>query len=321
MHRTPSSVRVFAKSLHVLAAGWIVAVGWLWLAGVRQSLARHGAWPDEDALSILAAGGLPALALAATARWLGRVPAGSERARGSAGMAPRLLVVSRAHRDAGGHRMADDSGRVVTNGVGAAGLVFEEWVAALERRHLADLTFAEVSRALRALSATYVERRGAAEGAALSGAGKRAAFAMFYGPLHFLLVREVVRALEARSLRAPASDHRGPRLWHGRGRRGVGERAGGHRPLVHGIDRSAWALAEAEHTWRAFGIPAGPAVRISRGGVAGRSRYARCRIRGQRAQTRLAHRFSNGFSRRTGVGAGGKPRSGGHGAPEAKPPY
>lgn len=81
MHRTPSSVRVFAKSLHVLAAGWIVAVGWLWLAGVRQSLARHGAWPDEDALSILAAGGLPALALAATARWLGRAyrPAANAR--------------------------------------------------------------------------------------------------------------------------------------------------------------------------------------------------------------------------------------------------
>ena len=28
------------------------------------------------------------------------------------------------------------------------------------------------------------------------------------------------------------------------------------KPVVHGIDVSAWALAEAEHTWRAFGIPA-----------------------------------------------------------------
>ena len=35
----------------------------------------------------------------------------------------------------------------------------EDWLAALEKRHLSDLTFAEVSRALRALSSTYVERR------------------------------------------------------------------------------------------------------------------------------------------------------------------
>src|SRR6267143_3876351 len=73
---------------------------------------------------------------------------------------------------------------------------FDVWLLRLEARHLADLTFSEVSRALRALSSTYVERRGRlVEGAALSGAGKRAAFALFYGPIHFLLVREIVRAL------------------------------------------------------------------------------------------------------------------------------
>ena len=69
------------------------------------------------------------------------------------------------------------------------------WLAALEARHLRDLTFAEVRRALQALSATYVQQRGRLPGgAALEGAGKRAAFALFYGPLHFLAVREVVRA-------------------------------------------------------------------------------------------------------------------------------
>ena len=69
----------------------------------------------------------------------------------------------------------------------------ERWLTALEARHFSDLTFQEVSRSLRALSATYVERRGRIrEGAALSGAGKRAAFALFYGPLHYLLVREIV---------------------------------------------------------------------------------------------------------------------------------
>src|ERR1700752_3837937 len=73
------------------------------------------------------------------------------------------------------------------------------WIAALEARQLADLTFQEVSRSLRALSSTYVERRTKLkEGAGLSGAGKRAAFALFYGPLHFLVVHHVVSALGAR---------------------------------------------------------------------------------------------------------------------------
>ncbi|HMC56134.1 MAG TPA: hypothetical protein VKH19_13220, partial [Gemmatimonadaceae bacterium] len=67
--------------------------------------------------------------------------------------------------------------------------LFIRWIAALEARHLAALTFSQVSRALRALSSTYVERRQKlAGGAALSGAGKRAAFALFYGPLHHMLV-------------------------------------------------------------------------------------------------------------------------------------
>jgi len=66
---------------------------------------------------------------------------------------------------------------------------FDDWLAALEARHLAELTFPEMSRALKALSSTYVERRQKiSEGAALAGRGKRAAFALFYGPLHHLLV-------------------------------------------------------------------------------------------------------------------------------------
>jgi len=74
----------------------------------------------------------------------------------------------------------------------------EAWYAALEARHLMSLTFPEVRRALQALSSLYVERRDRlVAGRALEGAGKRAAFAMFYGPLHFLIVREIVRALQA----------------------------------------------------------------------------------------------------------------------------
>ena len=79
--------------------------------------------------------------------------------------------------------------------------VFQEWLTALERRHLADLRVPEVTRALRALSSAYVERRRQTTSAggrhvhgALDSAGKRAAFALFYAPLHFIAVSEVVRA-------------------------------------------------------------------------------------------------------------------------------
>src|SRR6266566_8723000 len=56
---------------------------------------------------------------------------------------------------------------------------FVQWLEALERRHLTNLNFSEVRRAVQALSSLYVERRDRIEtGSALNGAGKRAAFAM-----------------------------------------------------------------------------------------------------------------------------------------------
>src|SRR3954447_20830852 len=82
---------------------------------------------------------------------------------------------------------------------------FDTWLSSLEDRHLGDLTFPEVSRSLRALSATYVERRQKlAEGAALAGRGKRAAFALFYGPLHHLLVSHIVQQLPGALDEVPA---------------------------------------------------------------------------------------------------------------------
>src|ERR1044071_4719377 len=76
--------------------------------------------------------------------------------------------------------------------------VVEAWLAALEGRHLADLRVPEVTRALRALSSAYVERRQkVSAGATLDSAGKRAAFALFYAPIHYLATRYVVEALAA----------------------------------------------------------------------------------------------------------------------------
>lgn len=131
---------------------------------------------------------------------------------------------------------------------------FDRWVRALEERFLADLRFQEVSGALRALSSTYVERRARLRaGAALGGAGKRAAFALFYGPLHYLLVREIVRALpEATDGPAPLVD-----LGCGTGAAGAAwgsSRAAGSS--VAGIDRHPWAVAEASRTYRDFGLTA-----------------------------------------------------------------
>jgi len=128
------------------------------------------------------------------------------------------------------------------------------WIRALEDKHLADLTFPEVSRALRALSSAYVERRGRLkEGAALSGAGKRAAFALFYAPLHYLLVREIVTKLDV----TPPGIAALVDLGCGTGASGA---AWAHSfpkpPTVVGIDLNSWALAEAARTYRAFGLSA-----------------------------------------------------------------
>src|SRR5947207_15442230 len=63
----------------------------------------------------------------------------------------------------------------------------EQWLAALEERHLANLTRPELTRALRALSSCYVERRDRlAQGAALEGGVNLPAFALFYAPIYFL---------------------------------------------------------------------------------------------------------------------------------------
>ena len=138
----------------------------------------------------------------------------------------------------------------------------ERWLSALEARHCSDLTFSEISRSLRALSATYVERRDRLrEGAALSGAGKRAAFALFYGPLHYLLVREIVHAIpgatgdpERVALRTPLTlvD-----LGCGTGAAGAAwAEACRTTPQVIGVDRHPWTLTEAARTYREFGLRA-----------------------------------------------------------------
>ena len=125
------------------------------------------------------------------------------------------------------------------------------WLASLEERHLADLTFTEVARALRALSSTYVERRERlATKSAFDSAGKRAAYALYYSPLHFLTVQHVVSQLDAgRGLRHVLD------LGCGAGAAGAAwATAQVAAPSLTGVDVHPWALAEAAQTYRAFGL-------------------------------------------------------------------
>jgi len=127
------------------------------------------------------------------------------------------------------------------------------WLEALERRHLADLSLSEVSRALRALSSCYVERREKlVSGGPLSSAGKRAAFALFYGPQHFVILQKIVNAMKE----AGALADRGPGtlidLGCGTGAAGAAWAVSAGIPAIQGFDRNAWAIEEAAWTYRHF---------------------------------------------------------------------
>lgn len=144
---------------------------------------------------------------------------------------------------------------------------FDQWLRGLERRHLADLRIQEVTRALRALSSVYVERRDALRrGAALDTAGKRAAFALFYGPLHYLVAREIVQSVGAVAPGVASV------LDLGCGTGAVGaawasalqasapcgspipEGQGADSIRVVGFDRHPWAATEASWTYRTFNL-------------------------------------------------------------------
>ena len=123
------------------------------------------------------------------------------------------------------------------------------WLEALERRHLADLTLSEVGRALRALSSCYVERRDKlAEGGALSSKGKRAAFALFYGPQHLLITREILKELPS----AIENITEVIDLGCGTGAAGAAWALAAGSRSIRAFDRHPWAIAEANWTYRQF---------------------------------------------------------------------
>jgi SAM-dependent methyltransferase len=109
-----------------------------------------------------------------------------------------------------------------------------------------------VTRALRALSIAYVQQRHkVSSGATLDTAGKRAAFALFYAPLHFIATHLVISALGA--------DEPSPRtildIGCGTGAAGAvwAIAAGGGASLL-GIDRHRWAIDETRWSYRQLGL-------------------------------------------------------------------
>ena len=145
----------------------------------------------------------------------------------------------------------------------------KEFLEALERRHLANLTRPEFTKAVRALSIRYVERRGQLPTRSpLDSAGKRAAFGLFYAPLHMLTVEAAVAAV--------AADARPTHLIDLGCGTGVCSAAWAMslpspRPSIDGYDLHPWALDEARWNWRTLGLQ-GRAVRLDAVRAAGARR-------------------------------------------------
>lgn len=130
---------------------------------------------------------------------------------------------------------------------------FDSWIEALFERWMRVLTHQEIARALRSLSRDYVQRRARLKGKALEGRGKQAAFALYYGPRHFVIVQEALKAIGARAQPRTVID-----LGCGSGVAGAAWAllSNPPAPLV-GVDLNADLLREAQQTWRELGLRGG----------------------------------------------------------------
>jgi hypothetical protein len=130
-------------------------------------------------------------------------------------------------------------------------VLVDDWVRALIIRHTAELSRPEFLKAVRALSARYVESRAQLSSRSpIDSAGKRAAFAGFFAPLHFLVVRSIVREV--------AHDIRPRRLVDLGCGTGVAAAAWASgltpSPAISAIDLNSWALDEARWNCRQLAL-------------------------------------------------------------------
>ena len=126
----------------------------------------------------------------------------------------------------------------------------DAWVTAAVDRHTRTLERPEFLKAVRALSARYVERRrDLARRSPIDSAGKRAAFAGFFAPLHLFTALAALETI--------AIPPRRRILDLGAGTGVVGAAcaiAGIHDPQVLAVDQDAWSLTEARWNFKQLGV-------------------------------------------------------------------
>lgn len=165
----------------------------------------------------------------------------------------------------------------------------EAWLDAVIARHESTLPRPQFLKAIRALSARYVERRDAlTRQSAADSPGKRAAFAGFYAPLHFLTLRAILRELDAPAVPDVVD------LGCGTGVAGIAwALATGGRARVTGYDLAPWARAEAAQNLRELGLrgralPGDMATKTS-GVVSRQNGNSRFRFGGNDSRGRLGY--------------------------------
>lgn len=143
--------------------------------------------------------------------------------------------------------------------------LFDAWVDETRARFVPPLTTAEVRKGVQALSWNYVEERvrGKDAARALHGEGKRAAFASYFAPLHFLTACLALRTIGAQNFAPIRTIHDAA---CGTGAVGAAlATSQAERPRVLGFDVSPWAVGEAKRTYDHFLLDA----RATRGALPG----------------------------------------------------
>ena len=141
---------------------------------------------------------------------------------------------------------------------GSVRAAYDVWQERAHARFSPPLTFAEIRKGLQALSLLYVERRGEGDLAArsLDGDGKRAAFACFYAPLHFLTLFHALRARELGPVTRVVDAGCGTGASGAGVALAIAAHSGKPAPELLGIDRSGFALGEARRTAADLGLRA-----------------------------------------------------------------
>ncbi len=129
---------------------------------------------------------------------------------------------------------------------------FPRLFEALRARHLARAGTHDIRKGIVAISTAYVEKRDRLRpGSVFEGEGKRAAFALFYAPMHFLAVRAIIGALKA-------SDPPPRRILDFGCGTGVCGAAwaleAGGAAEVEAVDAHPWAVEEARWTLETLGL-------------------------------------------------------------------